>query len=473
MSALTDNGALSHATTGSALLDFFSNVSRNTEPDVLDSLLERAWNCDRLDTLKLIFHLRDCRGGKGEKKQFQNCLKWLSNKSADDLRRNLHLVPEFGYYKDLLTLEKTPLENDVVTLLVTQLKKDYALLNTPEANKISLVAKWAPSEGLKYNHLVRKIYRGLGITAREYRKEYLVPLRRHLKIVETLMCQRQWDEINFKYLPSVALFRYKEAFLKHCPENYRYFLKLVKEGRTKLKTGQLHPHEIITPYIKEEGESETIELTWKNYIDDLKKKITLRNSLAVVDVSGSMTEPGHLPLRVAISLGLILGELSMPPFYRKWITFSSHPTLEEIKGESLYKRIKEMKRGHWELTTNLEAVFDLLLAKAQEHQLEGDAMIKTIYILSDMQFDVGVPHKTNFEVIDEKYKRAGFTRPHLIFWSINNTRINFPTTSTEKGVSLISGFSPSIIDHLLKCKDFTPYSIVRGILDHPRYSVIT
>ena len=484
MLSYTDNNALTHSTTGCGRVDFFFKVTRDTNKDDLYRLLEQSWRESHIDSLKLIFHLRDCRGGKGEKKQFHNCLLWLLNKSVDDLKINLPNVPFFGYYKDLLVLLGTDLEDQVLDIFASRLMEDKKLLVTDDKYNITLVAKWAPTEGCSYDRqfsVVKKLTHKMNITNHVYRKYYLVPLREHLRVVEQQMCAGKWKEIDFSKIPSVALFRYKKAFKKHCSEQYQEFLNKVKSHQTKMNTGQLQPHEILSSYFTSLSSSsltcpidETLEITWQQYINQLKSKTRLRRSLAVVDVSGSMSSNNNLPYRVAISLGLIIAEMNEEPFNRKWITFSDSPSLETITGASVHEQINNMLKSHWSMNTNVQAVFDLILNCAKMHQLQPDQMIETIYILSDMQFDTACRNndKTNLEVIDEKYKLFGYKRPTIIFWSIDSKKIDFPATMNEQNVALISGFSPDLLNLIVAGDNISPYNMMRKAIDNQRYNVI-
>ena len=43
----------------------------------------------------------------------------------------------------------------------------------------------------------------------------------------------------------------------------------------------------------------------------------------------------------------------------------------------------------------------------------------------------------------------------------------------EIGVAMVSGFSPSILKGLLSAGEFaTPFEVLRGVLDNPRYDVL-
>ena len=90
---------------------------------------------------------------------------------------------------------------------------------------------------------------------------------------------------------------------------------------------------------------------------------------------------------------------------------------------------------------------------------------KRLFIISDMQFNeieyrsAGV--KTNFEVIEQKYKDAGYTRPQIVFWNVNGSSTDFPVTVDDQGTALISGFSPSVMKAVVNGKDFSPSTILR------------
>ncbi len=227
----TANGAVSHATTGSATLDLFFKTVRNTPDGALTDMLGRAWAENPLDTLRIIFHLRDCRGGKGERKQFHECMRWLINSGNDKhLLANLEHIPFYGTYKDIFALCGTELELPALKLYAGQLRTDIDAYNRAKNDghvnasghvntSVSLAAKWAPTEGSsldKRHNLVRKL---VGILRNgpwspmstivnnlaTYRKNLITPLRAHLDIVERHMCAGDWSSIKVETVPSVAI----------------------------------------------------------------------------------------------------------------------------------------------------------------------------------------------------------------------------------------------------------------------------
>ena len=242
----TWNGALSYATVSSALVElYFKSVRDIPHTDhrsitvktskkaskrggsyggggkTLEMYFDAAWIEDPLRTLKFLFHLRDCRGGKGERELFRALIRHMRQRGLDQhVRANMEHIPTFGYWKDLLMcFLGTEMEDQALDIMATQLRQDMAN-HQDEASAIrpSLCARHAPSEGGAFDrthHVVGKLSRKLEITPRNYRKTCLVPLRQKLKVVETVMCAQQWAEIPYEGVPSLAGSRYKKAFNRH------------------------------------------------------------------------------------------------------------------------------------------------------------------------------------------------------------------------------------------------------------------
>jgi hypothetical protein len=68
----------------------------------------------------------------------------------------------------------------------------------------------------------------------------------------------------------------------------------VRSGEAKINVTGILPHELANYYVNlrntqdEYEENETIELQWKSIVDNVKNSGILGNSLAIVDLSGSM-----------------------------------------------------------------------------------------------------------------------------------------------------------------------------------------
>ena len=209
----TENGGVTYKSTMNGLMDLFAMggaYRKRSDADVI-LLFDKAFQEDETYALKCLFYLRDVRGGQGERRFFRVVIKWLANKHTDAMRRNLIYVPEFGRWDDLYAFIGTPLENEAFDIMYHQLANDV------ECKTPSLLAKWLKSENTSSadsRRLAALTRKHFNMTPRQYRKTLSV-LRQRIKVLERLMSENRWDEIEFDKIPSKAGLIYRNAFARH------------------------------------------------------------------------------------------------------------------------------------------------------------------------------------------------------------------------------------------------------------------
>lgn len=122
----TENGALAHRTTNSAVYDMFAfgaAYRKRSDEDVI-LLFKNAFEENAELALKCLFYIRDCRGGQGERRFFRVCMKWLAENYPEVAKRNLEYIPIYGRWDDLYLFVDTPLEKDAFNLIKKQLILD-------------------------------------------------------------------------------------------------------------------------------------------------------------------------------------------------------------------------------------------------------------------------------------------------------------------------------------------------------------
>ena len=190
----TENGAVTHKSTNSKLLDMFAMGAAyrtRTDEDVI-VLFHNAYKENPVYALKCLFYIRDVRGGQGERRFFRVVMKWLAKHDTDAVLRNLKYIPEFGRWDDLYVFTDTPVEDAAFQLIKEQLALDVTC-KTP-----SLLAKWLKSENTSSAESQRlgnitRIH--LGMSHKQYRKTLSV-LRTRINVLEKLMSENRWDEIE-------------------------------------------------------------------------------------------------------------------------------------------------------------------------------------------------------------------------------------------------------------------------------------
>jgi hypothetical protein len=194
--------------------------------------------------------------------------------------------------------------------------------------------------------------------------------------------------------------------------------------------------------------------------------------IAVVDVSGSMTSPvggGVTCMDVAVSLGMYTADRLKGPFSNAFITFSEHPKLQVLTGKSITDKYKQLSNADWGMSTNLQAAIALLLKQATMSKCDPDDMPKTMLIISDMEFDSAVSNTTNLDALKQQYKDAGYTMPNVVFWNIQSRHGQSPARFNNKGIALVSGFSPAILKGVLSGDLITPQKIMLQTVMTDRY----
>ena len=463
---VTENGMATNSSSLNACVDLFFNIGamRGQDKERLIATFSSAFNEDPKRAMKLLFWARDVRGGAGERQVFKDIITYLAADHDLALKPNLHLIAEYGRWDDLLALTGTILERDAFTLIQEALVAENGLC-----------AKWMPRKGI----IANKLRNFMKMSPKEYRKT-LVNLT---NVVETKMCAKDWDSIEFSKLPSVASARYQKAFWKNSPDGYGAYVESLVKGEATINAGAVYPYDITKSLTH--GDNKVANEQWKalpNYLEGANDMI-----LPVVDVSGSMETPAGgnknvTCMDVAISLGLYISERNEGPFKDAFVTFSNNPQLQVVRG-NLTDRYRQMKSSDWGMSTNLEATFELILNQAKKHGLTQDQMPNKILILSDMEFNAATRgggwrstgnewNPTAQQMIEQMYEDAGYKMPQIVYWNIQSRNGGVPVAFDKSGTALVSGFSPAIMTSLLGGDIESPQQIMDKTILSERYAPI-
>ena len=461
--ARTENGMKAFKSTTSKNVDLFFNIGASRGKNIIPAFTG-AYVENREIALRIAQWARDARGGAGERQLFRDILVHLEKTDTDAAKAMLAKIPEIGRWDDIFVFTTPELKNDAYTLLARAL-----------AEKNGLAAKWTPRKG----KVAAEVRAFLKLTPKQYRK-LLVGLT---NVVESQMCAREWDSINFSHVPSLASSRYKKAFNRHTTKFADYVAALVKgDPSVKVNAGAVYPYDVLKGVISHRWMS--LDKTETNHViaqwDALPNFVGDANILPLVDVSGSMTCPagGYASkssvtcLDVAVSLGLYLADKNTGKFKDTFLTFSNSPELMTLKG-NVVQKVEQMVRSKCEMKTNLHAAFDKILSVAKTNDVPQHEMPEMLLILSDMQFDQCIRFDDSaMEMIERKYAVAGYTAPKIVFWNINSAD-NVPVKSHKSGAALVSGFSPSIMKALLgaNLEEFTPEGVMLKTIMVPRYDI--
>lgn len=453
----TENGALQYHTTGSACLDFFSKVSSCREDtDVAKYLFNSALAEDPELAMRILLWAHDIRGGAGERQvfrdltiEFLNDPTWTTRTKCDLLSK----IPELGRWDTPFLCAKAAKQK---ILFVHVLQMATQALYAENA----LCAKWIPRRGEIFNRLCGY----LGITPKQLRKL----LKKVTGItVERLMSENRWSEINYEHVPSVAMSRYRNAFLRHDGERFREYLNRVENGESKINTSVVFPHDVIRNCETNPAAAQAQWDNLPNYAD------TRDNILCMADVSGSMCDrvSGCITaMDIAIGLAIYIAERNHGIFKDEAIIFSAEPLMVKLQG-NVTQKMRQLKNAMDPFNTDFMAALRLILRAAVKNKIPAAEMPTKLLVLSDMQFDYS-HNMTIYREIEARYHRAGYRVPEIVFWNLSARYTDGQmVTRDTKGTCSISGYSPAILKEVLKGSIPNPYTIMLNTVGDPKYAL--
>ena len=458
VAARTTNGMKAIKSTLSNTTDLFFRIGASRGKDIT-AQFEKAFQENSDIALRIAQWARDARGGAGERELYRQVLKHLEKLHTDVLlsTRILQNTAEIGRWDDLLIFTNAEVK-----------AKAFGMIKEALDAGNGLCSKWMPRKG----PVSVELREAFGWSPKYYRKR-LVELT---KVVETQMCSKQWNEINFSHVPSLAMSRYSKAFGKNASDAFTEFKTKLKSGdkSVKVNAGAVYPYD-ITKNVKY-GDSGLADEQWKalpNFIGDAMV-------LPVVDVSGSMSTPaggyasksGVSCLDVAVSLGLYCADKNTGAFKDLFLTFSTDSKFVHLTG-TLSQKMAQMNRSDWDMSTDLHKAFEEILRVAKTNDVPAKDMPQVLLIMSDMQFNRCTRYDDSaMQMIRRKYTEAGYEVPQIVFWNLNAAD-NVPVKFDTKGVALVSGFSPSIMKSVLAADmdGFTPEGIMKKAVMSERYSL--
>ena len=473
----TENGAVALKSTNNAVLDAFARLGAMKDSDTADiiSVFEEALRENQELAMRLLFYIRDVRGGQGMRRVFRVIISWLAEENSELVVKNFDNFLFFGRGDDLLCLIDSNVNDEVMTYIVKTLYEDMESVKA--GNGCSLLAKWMPSintSSVETRILANKIREFMGINAKQYRL-ILRTLRDSINIVESKMSRNAWEEIDFEKLPAKASMIYRDAFMKHNYDGYYAYLKDVASGKAKVNAASLFPVDIVhnilhkTSWTYNGTMADKImnDAQWNalpNYFGDSEE-----TGICVVDVSGSMY---GTPMEVAIALGIYCADKAKGPFKNNFITFESNPSLVTLDGcTDITDKVRKTVNAYWDGSTNLEAVFDLILATAVRNKLNQEDLPSKLYIISDMQFNEATragsswswysgrmaseaDTNTLIKTIESKFNAAGYQMPALVYWNVRDSHCGMFQDTKNGNCCMVSGYSASLFKAVIEGTEY-------------------
>jgi hypothetical protein len=436
------------------------------------------------------------------------------------------------------SIRKHPLIVNCCSKIVEQIKKDYSEYRKWEASKeeygslnISLAARWVPREKSAFGwvnaiiaelmfpelfhvNMPKHVFDMCLLKAKIRLKKMYTPLNKYLETVQINQCGKDWTSINFNNVTSCTMRKQSKAFLNvdkknsqrssdddriRCANNFKSHLEAAKSDSNNYKVrgrrcgvGELTRDAMMC---SNSSEIDRINLQWE---DNRKNNMGLGNIIPCCDTSGSMECDNMTPFVNAVGLSIRASEVVDDAFKNRILTFSNKPRWIQLNdSQTFVEKVKTVKYcSDWGMNTNIRAMFDLIISIIIENEIHPSKVENlTLAIFSDMQIDSAVKIDYNSGITDfndymntlyddirQQFYQVGmkskfqtpYSPPHIVFWNLRLTN-GFPVISTEKNVSMLSGYSSQLLNIFCNkgidaIRESTPQKLLSDILDHERYS---
>nr|WRJ69470.1 vWFA superfamily protein [Oceanusvirus sp.] len=456
----TENGAyggsLSHC------LSLFCEPTRTMERDRFDQILVGALFENPGLAMQIVFHARDARNGKGEKRLSRWAMEHLAAFHPQTYQANLEgFAEQYGCYKDLCELYAADFERNASDADETPL---LVLADALERG-VPLAAKWAPSEKSHFDSPQRGrqaafLKKVLDKSSKEYR-QMLTRGREKANIVERLMSAGKWQDIDFSGVCAKAMRIYaKKAFPARCSERFGEWKHDVRTSVAAVKTAGLEVHDLLSGDISDTDEIQFNAIA-QTVAESGKKRI-----LPLIDVSASMKmmpiDKRLTAMDVAISLGILTARVSS--FGPVCMTFHSEPSLVELDtSASLAEQRHAVANMPWGRNTDFVKALTVPLRHAIRNSIPPERFPTTIVVFSDMEFDAAGnfrvcgehegPRITPHEAVRGMYESHGYPLPKILYWNIANRSSAMPVQDLDENTALVSGFSHALLEFFLRFDD--------------------
>jgi hypothetical protein len=350
-------------------------------------------------------------------------------------------------------------------------------------------------------------------------RQVIAKLNAAIGTIEVKQCAGKWAEIDPRKVPAVALQKQKTALLNEirrksetrhaddgtllprkededrvtCAKNFRELADAAAAGdpEVKVRAQRTSLYDLIRDALRDverpgslsDADRKLLEAQWKDNGEQVRPG--LPPMIPMVDTSGSMTVDKCTPLYYAMGLGLRASEKTHTAFRHRVLTFSSTPEWVRLSDSptdppSFVDRVKTLVNAPWGMNTDFYKALRLVLDQLVEHSVPAeDAKNLVLAVFSDMQIDAaptssGTPQAMHSR-IKEMYAEHGYEAPHILYWNLRTTD-GFPAVTTEKNVTMLSGFSPVLLNVLedkgiAALHEYTPFRTVAEQLDNPRFVV--
>lgn len=440
-------------------------INRNIPYEIFINTLKKSCKENLYETILLLFYIRDCRGGMGERKLFRWGLQWLAINYPIETAKYIQYIPEYGRWDDIYcvfpnNLDINRLDNYLSTVKdntiqhifnlqqkaiqfkIDTLKNDMKSMKNGES--ISLCCKWAVTEGNSLDsrfNIVENTCQQWNITKSEYRKIIGI-LRQYLNVTERNMSLKTYDKIDYFKVHGSCRYRLHNTFLKNDRKSFKKYLTEFYNSKKNTST-----REILNMSLIDKKQSKKNVRYVQNIINEYTHDFNKDRILYYLDTSGNMYNNNVLD--IGIHIANIIHNIS---------TYVNNVRL--LNNSPLYI-CNDISKNILNVLDSSKIFIDSFNLTSLLNSFDTDDIPNKIIVFSCKHINT---YDSEWKQKIEAYDRE---IPNIIYIHYSN---DFKTY-LHKNLQIISTNSIEIIKSLLK-GHVGINSIYNTIIDRPRYKIL-
>lgn len=493
------NGAVKYTTTGNDFVDQFGKVTNYKAPrsyQDVSSDMELLWSQNPDTCIRFALYIRmitrqaqlwngektkAVQRGQGLKHEGIMRMLWIAINHPREFNLNVGLFIISGSWKDVIQMLsydlqyhgwkdrklnwnvlgqyiiaglENPNTSNLIKKYLPQIKAN-SKCTTLEAQADNIISKWICSLlfGSKETAANYKKYRQLKVSGNAHQWQQLISQKKLLKIdFNTIHGRALALLVSSKFLKNHGLEAAYTKWIESKP--VAKYTGYIYELLAPIKTG--YHNASLTSY-----QESTINKQFMGVIETAKKGMKDESGLlVVVDSSSSMTSlvPGTKAssYSVAKAFALYFSYLLKGPFAGSFMEFANNAGLIQWKGNTPVDRIKNDRCEAYG-GTNFQSVANVFIQLRQSGVPESD-FPTGILAVSDGCFNIASINKSNFNVLMDRLRAAGFSKDYrdnfkVVLWDIPNNYYGKSQTAFEDFADTpnlyhISGLDPAAIAFL-------------------------
>ncbi|CAM0147770.1 unnamed protein product [Urochloa decumbens] len=458
-------------------LDLFL-VDHHTPPHRLRRLLAAAWDIDPDTTLKLVCHLRRRTGSACAEEEglaFYTAAAWMHRNHPRTLAGNLPAFAGLGLAQDfpgLLHRLVVDAEAEQAEDIIGRKRARSQDGEGDQESEVSSQHQQTEARAAVALHMLSNdaAYRSLHDSVAAFFATSIKQLTTNILDSPfdqtTLLC----DAIACRLFPSDSdkhqrRQRLRDQVLLQLQQSA--LMQQQSRPEKKSATSRLPlPHQIAQHLGREQknaGKKQGAFMQWGAMVEDMRSKGSLANCLAVCDISMGALGPAR---KVAVAMALLISQLSVDP-WTDWVhAFDRNCTPHLLAGRSYQEKVEYIRKMDCHDKFNLRNVFDRILFMVRSLKQKNPSLkvepVKTIFVFTQRDFDEALvpafknkrpqdfdpaavrPWKDEYDNICDKFSKADFEVPQVVFWNLKGQR-SPALTFTSDGVMRLSGYSDDLM----------------------------